>query len=465
MTQTIPADRDGFETWCRDSRIHTVVVGSADSNAMWIGKRMPVDDFLRLMDAHGVPFCDVFFAITRSGEDVVEPAGGEEFPTYFPRKEQGYPDIFLHPDLGTARRLVWHDGTVSVGGTFRLPNGEPVPIAPRNVLQRQVAKAADLGIEAKVGFEFEFYLLRGGLESLRASGYDLQPLSVRPYTYSVFRSSVDNELLTSLRGSLEAAGIHVEALNPETGPGQYELNTRYVEAMRAGDDAFLYKNALKELVVPQGLMATFMARPRRDWPSSSCHLHQSLWSTETGEPLLASGEGELDLSSTGRYYLGGLLATMADFAAVFWPTVNSYKRPMPYSWAATTESWGYDNRSVAVRVVGEDRPSYRFEHRMPGADVNPYLAIAACLAGGLHGIENKIEPPDPVLADAYVDEKLKPLPHTLSQALDLLEGSTVARSCFGNDFVDHYVAMKRWEVAEYDQEVSDWEVRHYVETA
>jgi glutamine synthetase len=432
---------------------------------MWIGKRLPVSDFLRLLDADGVPFCDVFLAITRSGDNVVEPVGGAQYPTYFPRKEQGYPDILLRPDLGTTRVLSWHDGTIAVNGSYHLPDGAAVPIAPRNILAAQVERAAEHGIEVKIGFEFEFYLLKATLESLQANGYQLEPLSSRPYTYSVLRSSMDNPLLSRLRNALETAGVHVEALNPETGPGQYELNTRYVEAMRAGDDAFMYKNALKELVAQDGLLATFMARPHREWPSSSCHLHQSLWSRETGEPLLAEDDPHLKLSKTGRHYLGGLLSTLVDFSAIYWPTVNSYKRPMPYSWAATTESWGYDNRSVAVRVVGEHKPALRLENRMPGADVNPYLAIAASLAGGLHGIENRIDPPEPVLGDAYADPKLRSLPRTFSEALDALESSTTARTCFGDDFVDHYVAMKRWEVAQYDQEVSGWEVRHYVETA
>lgn len=460
---TIPTEPDGFERWCEGQGIRTVVAGSADTHAQWVGKRLPLRDFLRLNAGEGIAFSDVFFTLTRCGTNVVEPPDPLQHG-YFPNKEVGYPDVFFRADLGTARVLSWHDGTVGVNGTFVLPDGAPAPIGPRNVLAEQVRRAESYDLDIQVGFEFEFYLLEGVLSDLEANGYRLRPLATRPYTYSVFRSSADDELLTHLRAALEAAGVHVESLAPETGPGQYELNTRYVDAMRAGDDAFLYKHSLKELASQRGLMASFMAKPGRDLPGSSCHLHQSLWSRTTGAPLLpgaASGE----LSRTGRHYLGGLVETMTELAALFWPTVNSYKRATPYSWAATTATWGADNRSVAVRMVGQEPEQQRLEHRMGGADVNPYIVIAACIAGGLHGIEHEIEPPSPVAHDAYADASLPRLPGTLAEAVDQLEASSIAHKCFGDDFIDHYVAMKRWEIAEYDGEVSAWEVRHYIETA
>lgn len=461
--QSIPTDPVGFERWCDDAGIRTVVAGSADTHAQWIGKRMPVSDFLRLLLGEGVAFSDVFFTLTRCGTDVVEPPNPNQHG-YFPSKEVGYPDVFFRADLTSARVLSWHEGTVAVNGTFVQPDGSPTPIAPRNILAEQVSRAGAHDLDVQVGFEFEFYLFEGVLADLEANDYRLRPLATRPYTYSVFRSSIDDELLLGWRAALEAAGVHIESLAPETGPGQYELNTRYVEAMRAGDDAFLYKHSLKELATARGMMASFMAKPGRELPGSSCHLHQSLWSHATGEPILPGGApGEL--SQTGRHYLGGLIDTMTELTALFWPTVNSYKRPTPYSWGATTATWGLDNRSVAVRMVGSEPGQQRLEHRMGGADVNPYILIAACIAGGLYGIEHEIEPPDPVLHDAYADTSLPRLPRTLSDALDRLESSAVARKCFGDDFVDHYLAMKRWEVSEYHDEVSDWEIRHYIETA
>lgn len=465
MIGEIPADADGFLRWCSDQRVHTVVVGSSDTAGQWIGKRVPAPVVPGLLAGEGVAFSDVFLVLTRDGLDTVEPARGAEQLTYFPRKEQGYPDVFLRPDLSTARRLSWHDGTVALNGSYILPNGEPVPIAPRNVLSRLVEQARERGLDVRIGFEFEFYLLKGDLAALESSGYRLQPISTRPYTYNVFRSSIDEPLLSRFRSALSDAGIVVEALNPETGPGQYELNARYADALRAADDAFLYKNAIKELAAREGLLATFMAKPSTEWAGSSCHLHQSLWSPD-GAPLVADGHERHGLSKTARFWLGGLLDSMVDFTAVFAPTVNSYKRlAAPYSWAGTTVTWGHDNRSTALRVVGEAPAARRIEHRLGGADANPYLAIAACIAGGLHGLDGAIESPDPYSGDAYADRGLTKLPVTFVEALDRFGASEVVRTWFGADVVEHYVAVKRWEVARYDAHVSDWEVRHYVETA
>ncbi|MEV5407424.1 glutamine synthetase family protein [Thermopolyspora sp. NPDC052614] len=456
-----PADAEHFMAWCEERGVHTVVVGTSDTHGSWIGKRVAVRELPALLRGEGLAFSDVLFAITRDGNNVVEPPA--TCATYFPRKDNGYPDIFLRPDPSTARLLPWHDGTAAVNGEFVLPDHTPVPIAPRNVLVAQVKRARALGLQVRIGFEFEFYLLRGSLAELADGGYELRPLSARPYTYMVFRSSVDAPLLRRIRDGLEGAGIAIEGLNPETGPGQYEINTRFSEALRAGDDAFLYKNAIKELAAAEGLVATFMAKPRTDWAGSSCHLHQSLWRLDDGAALMWSQDGPL--SRAGRQYVAGLLATMADFAALFAPTVNAYKRLVPYSWAATTASWGLDNRSTGLRVVGDGPRTRRVEHRLGGADVNPYLAIAACLAGGLHGMENGLEPGEPYGGDAYADDGLPRLPATFAEALDRLEASDLARNAFGDAFVEHFVAMKRWEVEQYRGQVSDWEVRHYVETA
>jgi glutamine synthetase len=231
--------------------------------------------------------------------------------------------------------------------------------------------------------------------------------------------------------------------------------------MRAADDAFLYKNGIKEMAAAHGLLATFMAKPQAGWAGSSCHLHQSLW--RAGAPLTWAPDAPL--SGPARHFLAGQLATMADFAALFAPTVNSYKRLQPYSWAATTATWGLDNRSAGLRVVGETPQSRRIEHRLGGADVNPYLAIAACLAGGLHGLEHRLEPPGPYPGDAYADPALPRLPGSFTEALERFAASEVARESFGPDFVVHYTAMKRREAGEHARHVSDWEVRQYVETA
>jgi glutamine synthetase len=465
----IPVKPEEFARWCDAEGVHTVVIGAGDTHAIWRGKRLPVADFLAKLD-RGVPFSDVVLVITHSedtdeGQELVEPPGGEAYPLYFPRKERGFPDIFAVPDLSTARRLPWHQGTVGVLGEFHLPGGEDVPLDPRIVLRRLIERARSHGFEPKVGMEYEFYLFRGDLEALARSGWRLQPVRARPYTYGVYGGSLDEDLIGEIRHQLAVAGIPVEASNPETGPGQFELNIRYDDALKAADDAFLYKNGVKEIAARHGLMASFMAKPRRDWAGSSCHVHQSLWEMHAGHNSFVGHEHGRGLSQTGRHYAAGLLATMREFTALFAPIPNSYKRFTPYSWAGTSVSWSYENRSTGIRAIAGHQADTRLEHRLPGADTNPYIVIAACLAGGLHGIEQKIEPPPAYEGDAYATSQLEAVPVTLEEAVGLLERSAVAPEMLGEDFVRHYALMKHFEAEKYRQQVSEWEIRRYAEMA
>jgi glutamine synthetase len=467
-TPQIPAGRADLARWCEAEGIDTVVVGAGDVHGIWRGKRLPLAEFLARID-HGVALSDVVLVLTHSedtdeGQELVEPPGGAAYPLYFPRKEQGFPDIFVRPDLGTVRRLPWHPGTAGVLGDFHLPGGAGVPIDPRIALRRLIARARSHGLEPKIGVEYEFYVFRGDLAALKESGWRLEPIRARPYTYGVYGGSLDEELIGELRRQLVTAGIAIEACNPETGPGQFELNIRYDDALKAADDAFLYKSGIKEIAAARGLMASFMAKPRRDWAGSSCHIHQSLWEAGTGGNAFFARDGE-GLSEAGRHYTAGLLATMREFTALFAPTPNSYKRFAPYSWAGTSVSWSYDNRSTGLRAIAAGPEETRIEHRLPGADTSPYVVIAACLAGGLHGIEHKLPLTEAYEGDAYATDRLASVPQTLDEALDLLDGSEAAREMLGADFVQHYVAMKRFEAEKYRQQVSDWEVRRYAEMA
>jgi glutamine synthetase len=465
----IPASRAGFARWCETEGVHTVVSGAGDIHGIWRGKRFPVADFLARLD-HGIPFSDVVLVITHSedtdeGQELVEPPGGAAYPLYFPRKEQGFPDIFVQPDLGTARRLPWHPGTVGVLGDFHLPGGAGVPLDSRIVLRRLIERARSHGLEPKIGMEYEFYIFRGDLAALKESGWRLDPIRARPYTYGVYGGSLDEGLIGEIRRQLAIAGVRVEACNPETGPGQFELNIRYDDALKAADDAFVYKNGIKEIVAQHGLMACFMAKPRRDWAGSSCHVHQSLWESAAGANAFFSGEPGQGLSEPGRHYTAGVLSTMRELTALFAPTPNSYKRFTPYSWAGTSVSWSYDNRSTGLRAIAGHPAEARLEHRLPGADTNPYTVIAACLAGGLHGIEQKIQLTQAYEGDAYASGQLESVPQSLDEALGLLDDSTVAREMLGADFVQHYVLMKRFEAEKYRQQVSEWEIRRYAEMA
>ena len=253
-----------------------------------------------------------------------------------------------------------------------------------------------------------------------------------------------------MRETLRRYGLAVEACNPESGPGQLEINLGAAPALRAADEAFLLKSAVKEIAASQGLLATFMAKPRSDWPGSSCHLHLSL---RDATP------------STMRHFIGGLLHGMAELTAIVAPTPNSYRRLVPYSWAATTATWSIDNRSAGVRAIYRGGEITRVEHRQAGADANPYLVAAAALAAGLDGVRRACEPPPPVDGDVYAlaESAAPPLPATLAEATDLLERSALAREWLGDDVVDHCVAMRRNELAAQAAAVTDWETARYLE--
>jgi len=468
-TPPISSSHADFARWCEAEGIHTVVAGAGDVHGIWRGKRLPLPEFLA-RTGRGVPFSDVVLVLTHSedtdeGQELVEPPGGEAYPLYFPRKEQGFPDILMVPDLGTARRLPWHAGTVGVLGDFHLPSGEGVPLDPRIVVRRLIERARSHGFQPKIGMEYEFYLFRGDLAALRESGWRLEPIRTRPYTYGVYGGSLDEALIGEIRHQLAVAGVRIEACNPETGPGQFELNIHYDDALKAADDAFVYKNGIKEIAAQHQMMASFMAKPRRDWAGSSCHIHQSLWETGAGANAFFARDAGRRLSELGQHYTAGLLATMREFTALFAPTPNSYKRFAPYSWAGTSVSWSYDNRSTGLRVIAPHPDEARVEHRLPGADTNPYVVIAACLAGGLHGIEQKTLLTQAYEGDAYATRDLQSVPQSLEEALDLLESSDVAREMLGADFVQHYVLMKRFEAEKYRQQVSEWEIRRYAEMA
>ena len=264
-----------------------------------------------------------------------------------------------------------------------------------------------------------------------------------------------------MRETLLRYGLAVEACNPEAGPGQFEINLRAAPAVQAADEAFLLKSAVKEIAAGHGLLATFMAKPRSDWPGSSCHLHLSLRAGD-GDAFHDPADG---MSSTMRHFIGGLLAGMAELSALFAPTPNSYRRFVPHSWAGTTATWGVDNRSAGVRAICRGDGATRVELRQAGADSNPYLTVAAALAAGLEGVQRGCEPPPPVDGDVYASAEgaARPLPATLGVATDLLERSALARDWLGDDVVEHCVAMRRAELAAQAAAVTDWETSRYLE--
>lgn len=443
--------------------VTTVVLGGSDTHGVMRGKRVPIGQLPRVLE-RGLPLCDVFWVMHVDESDLI--ARPEGHTGYFPTELQGYPDITALPDLSTLRIVPWHAHTAFLLCDWHLPDGGgPVPIAPRTVLSRVVDQAHGMGYEPMSALELEFYLLHekaGTAHEKRAE--ELVPLQERPSTYGVVMGSLQEQIGSLIRAQMLDYGLPIEACNPETGPGQFEITLEYGPSVRASDDAFLFKSAVKEVANQQDLLATFMAKPATSWAGNSCHIHMSLRDTEDRGVFYDAAEPE-QLSTTMRHFAGGVLATMREFTALMAPTPNSYRRYVPYSWAGTTATWGIDNRSVGLRVIREGEKGTRIEHRQPGGDANPYIATAALLAGGLHGIANKVEPCELSDLDVYAQrpDEVTVLPTSLGEAVDLLAGSQVAREWLGDDFVDHYVAMKRAELAAQSVAVTDWEVARYLE--
>lgn len=422
----------------RQRGVETVILAGADAHGIMRGKRVPIAELDRAAK-RGVALCDVVWALPVDEHEPVEPP--PDHAGYFPRP--GYADMRAVPDLETARIVPWHDRTALLLCDFVDQAGAAVPLSPRAVLRSVVERARSMGVQPVVGVELEFYLLRETPQSvLGKRPSQLVAVDERPSVYGVVAASRQEPFAGAVREMLLGHGLAVEACNPESGPGQFEINLRAAPALQAADEAFLLKSAVKEVAARQELLATFMAKPRSDWPGSSCHLHLSL------------GEG-----TPMRHFIGGLLEGMAELTAIFAPTPNSYRRFVPHSWAGTTATWGVDNRSAGLRAIG----ATRVEHRQAGADANPYLAVAAALAAGLDGLARECEPPPPVDGDVYALTEARRLPATLGEATDLLESSALARDWLGDDVVEHHVAMRRAELAAQAAAVTDWETARYLE--
>jgi glutamine synthetase len=450
LRHVAPDDGGALAERLRRRGVETVILAGADTHGIMRGKRVPIAELGR-----ATALSDVIWALPVDEAEPVPPPPGHA--GYFPRA--GYPDMLAVPDVETARIVPWHDRTALVLCDFVGRDGAAVPVSPRAVLRSVTSRARSMGLEPIVGVELELYLLRETPRSAAAKRpSQLVAVDERPSVYGVVAASRHERFAGAVRETLRRYGLAVEACSPEAGPGQLEINLRAAPALQAADEAFLLKSAVKEIAARQGLLATFMAKPRSDWPGSSCHLHLSLRSNlKRDSPSLGFHD-----PATMRHFIGGLLGGMAELTAVLAPTPNSYRRFVPYSWAATTATWSVDNRSAGVRAICDGAGATRVEHRQAGADANPYLAAAAALAAGLDGVQRACEPPPPVEGDVYA-LSVPPLPGSLAEATDLLERSALARDWLGDDVVDHCVAMRRAELAAQAAAVTDWETARYLE--
>lgn len=434
-----------------EQHIRRVKLGAFDIDATLRGKYISLEKFWSAAES-GLGFCDVIF-----GWDIGDVLYDNVKVTGW---HTGYPDAHCRIDLGSFRVAPWEPGTAFFLLDFYGGDGGPLAVAPRQVFQRVLGRAAERGYTAHFSAEYEFFIFRETAQSLREKQFGgLTPLTPGMFGYSVLRASANAELVIEILEALAAFDVPLEGFHTETGPGVYEAAIAVTPGLAAADRAALFKTAVKEIATRHSLTPTFMAKWNASLPGSSGHLHQSLSRAGDPENLFYGDSG---MSEIMRQYVAGLVANMPELAAVFCPTINSYKRTVPGAWAPVNATWGVDNRTTAVRAIPGRKKSTRVELRLTGADINPYLAMAAALAAGLDGIERQLELPPPTV-NAY-SGNAPPLPHTLAEATHLFRESRVAREWLGPEFVEHYASTREWEVRQFEKAVTDWELARYFES-
>ncbi|MFB7269468.1 glutamine synthetase family protein [Streptomyces sp. NPDC056244] len=449
--RTPPLAVDRLRILVDSGDIDTVVLAFPDMQGRLQGKRFAARFFLDEVLEHGTEGCNYLLAVDTDMNTV----DGYAMSSW----DSGYGDFAMRPDLTTLRRVPWNEGTAMVLADLAWHDGSPVVAAPRQILRRQLDRLAELGYTAHVGTELEFIVFKDTYEQAWDRHYrDLTPVNQYNVDYSVLGTGRIEPLLRRIRNEMAVAGLTVESAKGECNPGQHEIAFRYDEALITCDHHAIYKTGAKEIASQEGVSLTFMAK-YNEREGNSCHIHLSL-QDQDGTSVMA-GDGPDGMSAVMRHFLAGQLAALRDFSLLYAPTINAYKRFQPGSFAPTAVAWGHDNRTCALRVVGHGR-SMRFENRLPGGDVNPYLAVAGMIAAGIHGIENELELPGACAGNAYT-AAYEQVPTTLREAAGLWENSPLARAAFGDEVVAHYSNMARVEVKAFDAAVTDWELRRSFE--
>jgi glutamine synthetase len=435
---------EDLEKAVADGTVDTVLLAIADMEGRLQGKRLTAGHFLDVVADHGAEGCNYLLAVDVDMNTV----DGYAMSSW----DRGYGDFGMAPDLDTLRPVPWHPGTVMVLADLHWEDGSDVVASPRQILRRQLARLAERGLTANAGTELEFIVFRTSYEDAWRQGYrDLDPANLYNVDYSLLGTARVEPLIRRIRNEMGAAGMRVENSKGECNLGQHEINFHYGPALTTADEHAVYKNGAKEIAAQEGMSITFMAK-FNEREGNSCHIHCSLAHADgSGNPGNAFAGDQALFDS----FVAGQLACLRDLTLWYAPNVNSYKRFAKGSFAPTAVAWGRDNRTCSMRVVGHGQ-GLRVENRLPGADVNPYLAISAMIAAGLHGIDAGLELEPAYEGNAYESDHPR-VPRNMYEARDLFQASDVARDAFGQEVVDHYVNRARIELEAHEAAVTDWE--------
>ncbi len=447
---------DALKDMATAGSIDTVLVCFVDMQGRLMGKRFHVSNFIdsAYEETH---CCDYLLA---TDLEMATPDGYAASSW-----QRGYGDYVMKPDLSTLRPMPWLEGTVMVlCDILDHHTHAPVPHAPRQVLKNQIARLAGHGLTPMMATELEFFIFRKPLDQLRAEGYrELETLGPYNEDYHILQTSKEEHVMRPLRNHLYAAGIPIENSKGEAEAGQEELNIRYADALACADHHSIAKHAAKEIAWQQGHSATFLPKWHHTRVGSASHVHMSLW--KDGANVFHDPAGDHHMSALMRHFMAGLIAYAPDCTYFFAPYINSYKRFAKGTFAPTKTAWSVDNRTAGFRLCGADTSAVRVESRIPGSDMNPYLAQAALLAAGIRGIEDKLELAPAATGDMYDDETVPQIPNTLRAATDMLTNSPMLREAMGDVVIDHYTRAATWEQEEFDRVVTDWEIARGFEKA
>ena len=435
--------------------IDTVLVSLSDMQGRLVGKRVTGKAFLDYVHKE-THFCNYLYTVDFDMYTVP----GFKSSSW----DTGYGDMTVIPDQNTIKILPWLEKTALIlGDAFEHDGVTPLNHSTREILKQAIQKANKMGFEPMIGSELEFFLFKQTYEEIHENNYkNLKETSWYIEDYMIFQTSKEENFNQELRNSLMESGVYVECTKGEAAPGQQEINVVYTDALNMADNHILIKNAVKEIAYKNNRAASFMAKYNKDVCGSSCHIHNSLFGTKSKKNIFYDAKDSLGMSKTFKSYVAGQILFLRDLSIFLAPNVNSYKRFQEGSFAPTTAAWGLDNRTAGFRLAGHGN-SIRIECRVPGADVNPYLAFSGLILAGLYGIENNLTLEDPLKGNIYQNKKAKIVPGTLREAIEIAKKSKLLPKIFLPDVLEHYIHSAQWEQSEYDKSVNDWEHKRYFE--